>query len=130
MLKKIIRLASLLLLITFLGAACTPAASQRDLQELQYQVQALSLSLATTQNNLSATQDALRNVQNQNQQLQNQLQQTSSKSSTCDKYAQSCVNNNVVNTPYCSNPCSYQPTCTPIGYSPSSWLLSYYYFSP
>jgi hypothetical protein len=137
MLKKLFGLASLLLLITFLGAACTPAASQKDLQELQYKVQALSLSLETTQNNLQATQEALQNVQNQNQQLQNQLQQTSTECSTCDKAAQDCVNNIVVSpygcvttSPYYSNPCTYQPTCTPIGYSPCSWLYSYDYFYP
>jgi hypothetical protein len=129
MIKKLSGLASLLLLITFLGASCTPAASQRDLQELQYQVQALSLSLATTQNNLSATQDALRNVQNQNQQLQEQLQQASTKSSTCDRVAQDCINN-TVSTPYYSYPYSYQPICTPVNYSPCSWRNPYYYFFP
>ena len=129
MIKKLSGLASLLLLITFLGASCTPAASQRDLQELQYQVQALSLSLATTQNNLSATQDALRNVQNQNQQLQEQLQQASTKSSTCDRVAQDCINN-TVSTPYYSYPYAYQPICTPVNYSPCSWRNPYYYFFP
>jgi hypothetical protein len=134
MLKKVLGLASLLLLFTFLGASCAPAASQKDLQELQYQVQALSLSLATTQNNLQATQEALQNVQIQNQQLQNQLQQTSTECSTCDKAAQDCVNNNLISpygcvttSPYCSNPCSYTPPSTPIGYSP---YYPYYYFFP
>ena len=123
--KKVFGLASLLLLIILLGAACTPTVSQKDLQELQYKVQALSLSLATTQSNLLATEEALRNIQNQNQQLQNQLQQTSSECTTCDKTAQACVDNIMVSpygcistSPYCSNPCSYQPTCTPIGFSP------------
>jgi hypothetical protein len=135
MLKKAFGLASLLLLITFLGAACAPAASQQDLQSLQYQVQALSLSLATTQSNLAATQEALRNMQNQNEQLQNQLNKASSQCTTCDKTAQACVNNNLLNpygcvgtSPYCYSPYTYPPPCTPVAFPPYWWPGPYCFF--
>ncbi|MCJ7515162.1 MAG: hypothetical protein MUO89_04210 [Dehalococcoidia bacterium] len=137
MVKKLIGLSSLLLIITFIGAACAPTASQRDLQELQYQVQALSQSLATTQSSLQAAQATLQTVQLQNQQLQEQLKQTSSTCSTCEKTAQACINNVVSPyvcasiAPYCPSPCSYPSPCsTPIAYPPCSWLYSNYYFLP
>jgi len=144
MLKRAFGLASLLLLLIFLGVACTPAASQKDLQDLQFQVQALSTSLASTQNSLLATQEALRSVQNQNQQLQNQLAETTLKCSTCDKAAQTCVSNNVATQsgyvclssnyyPYtcsCQLPCQYPSACTPLCYSPSLWLYTNYYLFP
>ncbi len=137
MVKKIIGLASILLVLAFLGAACAPAASQQELQELRYQVQSLSLSLATTQENLAATQEnlattqqALQNLQSQNQQLQNQVNETSSTCTTCDKTAQTCVINPygcvTTTTAYCSNPCYYTPPCTPIRYSP--YNPCYYFF--
>jgi len=135
MLKKALGLALLLLIITFLGASCAPAASQQDLQVLQYQVQALSLSLATTQSNLAATQEALRNMQNQNEQLQNQLNKASSQCTTCDKTAQACINNNLLNpygcvvtSPYCYSPYTYPPPCTPVAFPPHWWPGQYCFF--
>jgi hypothetical protein len=141
MLKKVFGLASVLLLLIFLGAACAPTASQKDLQDLQFQVQSLSKALESTQDSLSATQEALISVQSQNQQLQNQLAEVTAKCSACDNMAQTCIGNNLATQsgfvllsssyyPYNYSyqlPCQYSSPCTPLWYSPSSWRYAYHH---
>lgn len=144
MVKKVIGLASVLLLITLLSAACTPAepsTSEKDLRELQSEVQALETSLKWTQQQLLTAEDAARNAQMQATQLQNQPAQSSSQ---CPCFSenlatQPCINSTPIASPYCPScssayscyqPCLPSPPCIVIYQAPYPYPHSYLKPSP